>query len=333
MRMKRLAVALCFGVALTAVSCGGNLDAGHNVPHGPLPVDERNPVILLNDSATDNWFGEYALLFANDAGPSLAGIIVCASNYWPDLNANVAGWTKLVNAARASGFKNVPDLTVSAGTPLTKPVDGQIDSTVPNHSAGAQLILDLSRELSLPRRPLVILEGTQLTDLADAYLVDPTVVDRVVVVAALGSLNPPKVLMTGPNGELDPWADWIVAQRFKYVQVTVAYDQAVDVSAAELSQLPHNPFGNWIAQKQPNVSTNPWASDQVTVLAVALSEFATAVQRVAPDLSAGFGSPPGQGPALVLHDSGNAWVVTEVAAPLAASNLWRMLLAPTAPAH
>lgn len=323
---KPLSVALCACVTVASSGCGGTLDAGHNVPHGSLPVDERNPVIIQNDSASDNWIGEYAFLFANNGGPPIAGIIVCASNYWPDLNANVTGWEKLVNAARASGFEQIPELTVSAGAPLMKPDDGKIDSTVPNHSSGAQKIIDLSRERSLPERPVVVLVGTQLTDLADAYLIDRTVVERVVVVATLGMLQAPKAVMTGPNGDLDPWADWIVAQRFKYVQISVYYDQTADVTTSELGDLPQDAFGRFIADKQPNISTNQLATDQVAVLAVGLPQFVTAVHRSSADTSAGFGNPRGQGPPLVPDSKGHAFVVTQIAAPLAASRFWRMLL-------
>ena len=327
---RRLSALLAALVACATASCGGKLDAGRNAPHGPLPVDERNPVIIENDTVNDNWMGEYSLLLANEGALSIAGIIVCSSNYWPDLNSNVMGWTKLVDAARGSGLGNIPDLTVSAGAPLVAPSDGQIDSTVPNHSVGAQRIIDLSRQLSLPSRPVVVLVGTQLTDLADAYLVDHTVVDRVVVVAALGSLMAPKALMTGPNGDLDPWADWIVAHRFKYIQVTAFYDQTQDVKASDLGNLPQNQLGDWIAQKQPGISPLPQAGDQVTVLTMGLPQFATLVQRVSPDPSAKFGSPKGQGPPLVPDDTGNAWVVTKIAAPLAASRFWQMLLEPHA---
>lgn len=328
MKLKRSWSALCAGVAIAASSCGGTLDAGQNVPHGPLPVDERNPVILLNDSSSDNWVGEDTMLLANDGGPPLAGIIICASRYWRDLNANVPGWSKMVSAARSSGLQNIPDVTVSAGTPLTAPPDGEIDSTVPNHSAGAQRIIDLSRDLSAPSQPVVVLVGTQLTDVADAYLVDPTVVDRVVVIAALGSLNSPKALMTGPNGDLDPWADWIVAHRFKYVQLSTFYDQTADVTAADVSNLPQTPLGKWVASKQPTISTLPVAADQVAILALAVPGFATTVQRVSPDPSAVFGSPIGQGPPLVPDANGNAFVVTAIAAPLAKSRFWGMLLVP-----
>jgi len=324
--ITRLSFHLFICVAVGASSCGGTLDAGKNVPHGPFPVDERNPVILVNDSSSDNWVGEYTMLLSNNGGQSLVGIVIGASNYWPDLNANVPGWTKMVSAARSSGLANIPDVTVSAGTPLNRPSDGQIDSTLPNRSAGAQRIIDLSRELASPSRPVTVLVGTQLTDLADAYLVDRSVVERTVVVAALGSLNLPKVLMTGPNGDLDPWADWIVAHRFKYVQVSAYYDQTADVTAAELSNLPKNPLGDWIAAKQPNILALDVAADQVTVLAVSVPQFARAVRRMSPDTSAVFGSPQGQGPPLVQDSKGNAFVITEVAAPLAKSRFWEMLV-------
>src|SRR6185437_11720263 len=161
------------------------LDAGQDAPHGLLPVDERNPVIIYNDSSSDNWMGEYSVLLANSGGPALAGIVITASSYWPAVADNVTGWTNLVSAAESGGLTNLPAVTTSAGKPLVRPADGQIGHTTANDSAGAELILSLSRKLGVPARPVVILAGTQLTDIADAYLVDPTVVDRVVVVAAL----------------------------------------------------------------------------------------------------------------------------------------------------
>ena len=43
-------IAFCLGLVLAAGSCAGTLDAGSDMPHGLLPVDERNPVIIYNDS-------------------------------------------------------------------------------------------------------------------------------------------------------------------------------------------------------------------------------------------------------------------------------------------
>lgn len=318
------AIGVCLASILAGAHCGGTLDAGGNRPHGLLPVDERNPVIIDNDQWTDNWVGEYAVLLANSGGPPLAGIVIGGSSYWPDVEANATGWTNLLAAARSSGLRNLPDVTRSMGAPLSRPPDGQIDSTIANRSAGAQLIVDLSRRLSLSWRPVVVLAGTQLTNVADAYLIDPSVVDRVVVVAALGSFAAPNAVMGGPNGELDPWAGWIVAQRFRYVQVSAFYDQTGDVAEAELANLPQNSLGAWMAAKQPDLFKIPTASDQVAVLAVGLPKFTVAVQRASPDVSLGFD--PSRGPVLVPHADGNAWVVTQITAPLAASRLWQMLL-------
>jgi hypothetical protein len=324
-------VALWLAAAATAGCGGGALDAGRDVPHGLLPVDERNPVIIDNDLSTDNWMGVYAFLLANSGGPPIAGIVVNASKYWGDVTSNAAGWDDLATAARSSGLVSIPEVTPSAGAPLVRPADGQIDDTAANDSPGAQLIVSLSRQLALPWRPLVVLSGTQLTNLADAYLVDHSVVDRVVVVAALGSYAAPDAAMAGPNGELDPWADWIVSQRFRYVQVSAFYDQTADVTSAELASLPKNPLGDWMAAKQPNLFTIPTAADQVTALAVGLPAFATAVQRAVPDTSAAFDST--QGPPLLPDASGNVWIVTQSAAPLAKSRLWQMLLDPRTFGH
>jgi hypothetical protein len=292
-----------------------------------LPVDARNPVIVANDSATDNWTGEYAMLLANSGGPALAGIIVNPSPYWPDLAANVAAWKEMIMAARTSGLRNIPDATPSAGDPLVRPADGEIDHTTPNRSAGAKLILDLSARLSVPWRPLVVVTGSRLTDVADAYLLDHAVAERVVVVAALGSASGGGGGGMGwPNGELDAWADWIVGQRFRYIQINGYYDQQGDASTAEAANLPANAFGSWMAAKIPSVFQIPMSSDQIGVLAVGLPAFATAVSRAAVDTSAAFDATTG--PPLVGQSDGSTWVVPSCDTAMAADRLWKMLLDP-----
>jgi hypothetical protein len=310
---------------LAVASCTGTLDAGMDA-HGLLPVDARNPVIIYNDSESDNWIGEYAVLLAHSSGPPLAGIIVTASSYWPDASANTKGWNDLWTAAQSSGLSNLPAVTTSMGKPLVRPADGQVLSTAKNDSLGGQLIVTLSKQLSLPWRPLVVLAGTQLTDVADAYLIDQNVVDRVVVVASLGTYTAPNGAMNAPNGELDPWADWIVAQVFQYIQVSAFYDQTQDVQTSQIPNLPANPLGSEIAAKQPNLFTVATASDQVTVLAVGLSGFVQAVQSATVDTTAAFD--PTQGPPLIPSANGNVLIVTAIKAPLAPACLWWLLLNP-----
>jgi hypothetical protein len=314
-------------LALLATGCLESRDLGSTVPHGRLPVDERNPILLLNDGPDDNWQGEYAALLANSGGPALAGIVVNTSPGWQDLDANIAGWRGLVAAARASGMVGIPDPTASIGAALVRPASGQIDDTAPNRSEGARLIVETSTRLSLPYRPLVIATGGRLTDVADAYLVDRTVVDRVVVVSSIGTTTASGGAMAAPNGEMDPWADAIVTARFRFVQVSAFYDQLTDVPSSRLSELPANPFGDWIATKQPKIWDLPVAADQVAAIAVGIPTFATKVERVSATALVGAGATAG--PELVADPNGAAWLVTESASAEATARFWSALLAPT----
>ena len=314
-------------IALVAMSCTETRDLGSSVPHGHLPVDERNPIVLANDGAYDNWQGEYAVLLANGGGPKLAGVIVSTSPPWPDLDANLTGWRALVAAARGSGLRDIPDPTASIGPRLARPASGQIEDTAPNRSAGARLIVDASTSLSLPYRPVVIVTGGRLTDVADAYLMDPTVAKRVIVVSSLGTTTTSGGAMGAPNGEMDPWADAIVTARFQFIQVSAFYDQLADVPASRTSQLPANPFGEWIAAKQPKIWNLPQAADQVAVVALGIPSFTAAVQRVSAAALVGAGA--STGPDLVGDPNGPAWLVTQSASAAVTERFWELLRDPT----
>jgi hypothetical protein len=267
---------------LATAACGGTLDAGHDEPRGVLVVDDRNPIVLCNDGPSDNWQGEYAMLFAGTTGPPLAGIIVNGTGNWPDVDENWRGWQQMAAAARAAGLGDIPDPVASDAPALVRPSDGEIDSTIPNGSEGARLLVDLSTRLALPHRPLVVVTGGSLTEVADAYLLDHSLPERLVVISSLGALVDAGAEMGIPNGELDAWADRIVAERFRYVQVSAYYDQSADLPASVLDELASNAFTEWLRAKQPDVWTgDPRASDQVGVLAAAVPEFVTLSTRVA----------------------------------------------------
>jgi hypothetical protein len=315
--------------ALLAVllgACGTRtLDAGSDVPHGLLPVDERNPIILSNDG-TGNWYGLYSVLFANAGGPRLGGIAINASSYATNLGDNLAAWQALVTAARASGLDGIPDPIASDSVPLVRPASGEIDATIANGSDGARLIVDVSSRLALPYRRVVVAAGGRLTDVADAYLLDHSVKDRVVIVAALGSGSASGGALGAPNGELDPWADWIVTQRFRYVQVSSYYDATLDLPASVLADLPNNPLGAFVAAEQPNITNVPSQADQVAVVAAGLPAFVSAVERVEQDPTAPFN--PKSGPTLVPSEDGPHWLVVGIDVPAAGAGLQRMLRDP-----
>jgi hypothetical protein len=320
LRACTCALALTWGTG----ACSEKLDAGSTRPHGLLPVDERNPLVLVNDGFKDNWQGEYAVLLANGGGPSLAGIVVNANSPWPDLDANVAGWRALVAAARESGLRHLPDPIASVGAALVAPASGKLEDTTPNRSEGARFIVAVANELGLPYRPVTIATGGRLTDVADAYLLDPSIADKIVVVSSLGTLSSTGAVMSNPNGEMDPWADLIVSTRLRYVQVSAYYDQLNDVPDTRLSDLPNNAFGTWIRDKQPEIFSIDVAADQVSVLAAGFPAFAAAVSAV----SAPGAVSSNAGPALVDDSRGSAWLVTQSEGALAAARFWELLRDP-----
>jgi len=321
----RLRRVLALGSLSFVTACGGTLDAGSDRTESALPVGPDNPVILTNDGPIDNWHGEYALLLAHAGGPPLAAIVVSTGGMWSDLEANFAGWQDLVTRARASGLANVPEPVRSAAEPLTRPSDGDIDSTAPNDSDGARLIVETSARLARPDRPVVVATGGRLTDIADAYLIDPTVTERVVVVSSLGtgfSDAEQRAHLGMPNGEMDPWASAIVVQRFRYVQVSAYYAQVDDFPSERLAELPDNPFCDRIREKQPDIFTIRVASDQVSVLALGVADFASDVTRVS---FAGFELDE---PVLAPDASGPGWLVGTSDAAAVSRRIWRILLDP-----
>ncbi|HEX2669591.1 MAG TPA: hypothetical protein VHM25_01905, partial [Polyangiaceae bacterium] len=261
---------------------------------------------------------------ANAGELQLAAIVVSASPAWPNIKDNVDGYHDLLDAARKSGLRNFPESTINSfNSPLKMPDSGKVGDTSPNGSAGAYRIKDLSLELALPYRPVVVATGGALTDVADAYLLDPTIVERVVVISSLGSLDSTGAAMGMPNGEMDPWADLIVATKFRYIQVSAFYDQLADVPDSRLSDLPKNPFGEWMRAKQPGIFDIAVASDQVALLAAALPGFVEQVQPVSASVPLAANS--SSGPHLTANPSGTALLVNDTAGALASARLWPLL--------
>ncbi|HVY32223.1 MAG TPA: hypothetical protein VHB79_37055 [Polyangiaceae bacterium] len=272
--------ALLLPLAMVQAACSGQLDAGYDVPHGALPVDERSAMVVVNDGARDNWQGEYAALLAATTPLRLVGIVVNATFEYPSLETNLAGYTDLIAAARDSGLQGLPDPVGSAAPALVKPESERIEDTKPNGSAGAKVIIDAAKRWGTVAHPLAIATGGALTDVADAWLLDPTLADRAVVVASLGMSDGSGVRTSNPNGGRDEWATFIATSRLRFVQVSGYYDQLADFPDARRGELPQNAFGDWIAAKSPDILDLLQACDQVSVLAAALPWFAQDVTRL-----------------------------------------------------
>jgi hypothetical protein len=323
----RRELAALIGGILGVAACGNvDLDAGSDQARGPLPVDQRSPLVLSNDWSRDNWQGEFAMLLASSGQLRLVGIVVNASAIYPGLADNLAGWQAMAKAAHDSGMRGIPDPIGSAGPPLQRPSSGDVDATTPNGSDGARFIVGTSARLASPLWPMVVATGGRLTDLADAYLLDHSVADRVVVVASSGQTSGQTISTGWPNGDLDPWATSIVVTKFRYVQVNAYYAQVDDVPSSRASQLPSNPFGAWMASKLGDILAMDTAADQNSVIASAMPTFSLDVLRaVAPAVA----SAEGQTPIMTAGVPGRVWSVARGDNAGATARFWQMLQTPS----
>jgi hypothetical protein len=312
--------ASCLPFALWLVACSSKLDAGYDTPHGELPVDERSPLVIVNDGARDNWQGEYAAVLAATGRVQLVGIVVNANAEYPMLDTNLSGYREMIAAGRESGMQNLPDPTASVATVLVKPKGGVIEDTVPNRSEGARLLVQAAKTWGTVAHPLAIATGGALTDVADAWLIDPSIAERVVVVASLGQASGTGARTPDPNGARDAWATVIVVSRLRYVQVNGYYDQLDDIPESREAELPDNAFGKWMAGKRGDILGILHACDQVSVLSAALPWFAEDVTRMSLDAT--------DATVLEADPSGPLWHVGRSDSERARQLLWDSLLDP-----
>lgn len=168
------------------------------------------PVVYDNDWLRDTNDDEYLLAKAHLGKADLRGFILSKDEWNRGRQYKVEDGRKDFEhdlaIARRAGFRNVPWLTIGADRLLTRPASGKIEDSEPVASAGTDLIVREARRAS-PEQPLVVIVGGPLCTVASAYLSDPAIAGRMVV------------MMTdidGYNGT-DAWANYIVATRCKLV--------------------------------------------------------------------------------------------------------------------
>lgn len=305
---------------IALVGCGGQLDVGNDVLHGSLPVDERSSIVVVNDGGRDNWQGEYAALLASTGQIKLVGLVVNSNAEYPSIDVNVTNYRQMVRVAEASGLRHIPDPTASVAPTLVRPASGVIEDTAPNHSEGARLILAAAAAHGSAVHPLAIATGGALTDVADAYLLDPTLPERAVVVASLGRTSGDGARTLDPNGNRDTWATFIVTSRMRYVQVNGYYDQLLDLPEERVAELPQNAFGQWMADKRTDILDVVFACDQLSVLAVAWPWFGAEVVHLRPDES--------DPTTLVADAAGPIWNIRQTESDRARDELWAKLKSP-----
>ncbi len=288
-----------------------------------LGYDHRNPVVYDNDDHRDVYTDEYLLALASAGAIGLPGMVTTYTHDRDEYDEFVDGRREIVAKARRSGMKQLPDPVSGPGRALAKPGDRRPESTEPIDTPGSRLILEQAHAAS-PEIPLVVVCGGPLTAVADAYLLDPSIADRVIVAALLAS---PEGLH-GWNCGIDLWAAEIVASRMRLVVFpeSTNTETAARVPKDALSALPECELREWMIEKRHPTNFGPWDRDADGQPAIALmrSDYARAVRRVS------LGGYDGEVPRFRDDPNGAITLVTEASADVATEEFFRALTNPAA---
>ena len=188
-----------------------------------VPYDRTNPVVYDNDFAND--YTDWYLMVIADAGEiSYRGMSTSSSvqpfnrtlprDYF--LKQCVNERTRLVEIGRRCGLRGIPDPVAGPLGYLVRPESGKIEETRPLDSPGSRAVLAEAKKATV-EKPLVVCMGGPLTVAADAYLLDPSIADKVVLAWTGGRYEN----MEDYNGWADPWAAYVAIQKLRIVQFPI----------------------------------------------------------------------------------------------------------------
>ncbi|MCC6445844.1 MAG: carbohydrate-binding protein [Armatimonadetes bacterium] len=192
-----------------------------------LPYDRTCPVIYDNDGAIESGYTDiYMMALASAKAIRLKGIITTCSYgeeqrkppFSPIAPSEIIRERQeLIEKARRSGLKNLPDATPGPSLSLKRPATGRIEDTAPHRTPGSALIIREARKAT-PKKPLVIVMGGQATCAVSAYLIDPSIAGRMVLAWIVGNKRPDGNIDTNEyNAGVDPWATYIAFERLRVV--------------------------------------------------------------------------------------------------------------------
>jgi hypothetical protein len=294
-----------------------------------LPYDKTNPIIYENDEYADVYTDEYLFALASSGEIDLRGLITTISftDSWqkPEIQYTnlINGRKELVGKARRSGMRNIPDPTDGPSVSLVRPESGIIEDTKPINTPGSRLIVKEAKKAS-PEKPLVIIMGGQSTAVADAYLLDNSIIDSVVIAWLVGHKDND---MHDYNGWVDPWGTYIIISRFKTVTFGMVGFTAPVVPKQRLYELPDTELRQYMIEKcLPHVNL-PGEHDFDAQPAIPLMRPDYAKNFVKKSFS--HFTDEGM-PVLKDDDNGNVMAITEADQDVATEEWWRAMKDPKA---
>jgi gliding motility-associated-like protein len=217
-------------------------------------VNETNAIIYDNDMLEDTPEDEFLWLKYNQGKANLVGNIITRNMDMCNqgsckytMQSTIDQWNKVTSAVKAAGIKMVTP-TIGADAMLTAPASFKIEDTKWKSSAGADLIIREALKCT-KEKPLVILVGGQATTVANAYLKNPSIADRVIVFHIKGYKDVPNIAR-GFN-TIDAWSAYIVMKKMRYINFAGDHyswypGKNVNLTQTMINSLPDNHMANSI---------------------------------------------------------------------------------------
>ncbi len=216
------------------------------IQNEPLGYDGTNPVIYDNDGCLESGFTDLEVMALASAGRiNLRGIITtCSYGEWDRGNQPlpeaelIRERQEFIEKGRRSGFRNIPDCSAGPSVSLRRPASGRIEDTKPIDTPGSRLIVSEAKKASAAK-PLVIVMGGQATAVADAWLLDNSIADKVLVAWAAGMESGSEMTSKNEyNMWIDPWAACVVLEKLRVVMFPGGSQMWADTPKSRLWELP-----------------------------------------------------------------------------------------------
>jgi hypothetical protein len=198
-------------------------------------VDSTNPVIMDNERWDNGIENEYLWAKASLGSLNLRGNI--ATNDFRAGRNTVAEQAKKGDAevadAQRAGLTGIPGMSQGAAARLVLPASGRVEDMAPQPSAGSDLIVAEAGKAT-PEKPLVVIVGGPLTTVAQAWLTDPSIASRMVVVGIFSYTIQPQT---------DSLANYLVAKKCRFLDWGRNYTWVGALDAPRLADIPLSRMG------------------------------------------------------------------------------------------
>lgn len=233
-------------LALWGISLTRAVVPEYSIGNGVLRIQgvgPDNPILYDNDFWTDVPDAAYLWTKAGLGEARLVGNVVTRCTFgWErkyahELRQQTDEAARLLQLARDSGLKHIPEPVIGSTVALRKPAGGRVADTQFERSVGSALIIAEARKAA-PEKPLLVFVGGSCTTLASAFLAEPSITNRVVAFQVDGG---------GYNGS-DQWAWEITLSHFRFVNWARGYfwDTVGDWKPERFQELPKNPLCDFL---------------------------------------------------------------------------------------